>query len=58
MEAWTEDVGDDPPWDQKPDERMLWRGKTTGIYFKDGVPWSKSTSGNFAEESKIVIMFC
>lgn len=43
MEAWTEDVGDDPVWEAKKDERMLWRGKTTGIYFKDGVPWSEST---------------
>ena len=41
MEAWTEDVGDDPAWDEKTNERMLWRGKTTGIYFKDGVPWSE-----------------
>ena len=42
MEAWTEDVGDDPPWEQKKDDRMLWRGKNTGIYFKDGVPWGES----------------
>jgi hypothetical protein len=41
MEAWTEDVGDDPPWEQKKDDRMLWRGKNTGIYFKDGVPWGE-----------------
>jgi len=41
MEAWTEDVGIDPPWEEKTDDRMLWRGKTTGIYFKDGVPWSE-----------------
>lgn len=39
-EAWTEDVGDDPEWDDKPDNRVLWRGKTTGIYFKHSVPWS------------------
>ncbi len=41
MEAWTEDVGKDPAWDEKQDDRMLWRGKNTGIYFKQGVPWSK-----------------
>lgn len=40
-EAWTEDVGDDPEWDDKADNRLLWRGKTTGIFFKDGVPWSE-----------------
>jgi hypothetical protein len=33
-------VGDDPTWEEKTEDRMLWRGKNTGIYFKDGVPWS------------------
>jgi hypothetical protein len=40
-EAWTTDVGDDPAWEDKTDDRLLWRGKTTGIYFKEGVPWSE-----------------
>ncbi|WVR05878.1 hypothetical protein IAU60_002904 [Kwoniella sp. DSM 27419] len=42
MEAWTEDVGEDPSWEDKRDERLLWRGKTTGIYYKDDVPWNIS----------------
>jgi hypothetical protein len=40
-EGWTEDVGDDPVWEKKTDEKMLWRGRTTGIYYQDGVPWSE-----------------
>lgn len=40
-EWWIEDVGNEPEWEDK-DERLLWRGKNTGIYFKQGVPWSRS----------------
>lgn len=43
-EAWTEDVGEDPPWEEKKKDKLLWRGKTTGIFHKDGVNWSKRTS--------------
>ncbi|WVQ82763.1 hypothetical protein IAT38_004895 [Cryptococcus sp. DSM 104549] len=50
MEAWTEDVGDDPAWAEK-DDRMLWRGKTTGIYFKDGVPWNISQRINLVHQT-------
>ncbi|GFZ43509.1 hypothetical protein JCM24511_01229 [Saitozyma sp. JCM 24511] len=53
MEAWTEDVGDDPPWEQKKDDRMLWRGKNTGIYFKDGVPWDISQRVNLVERTAL-----
>ena len=42
MEAWTEDVGDDPEWEDKQDDRLLWRGSTTGILFKPDNPWSES----------------
>lgn len=24
MEAFTEDVGNDPPWEEKTDSRLLW----------------------------------
>ncbi|WWC86254.1 uncharacterized protein L201_001127 [Kwoniella dendrophila CBS 6074] len=51
MEAWTEDVGDDPIWDDKKDDRMLWRGKNTGIYFKDGVPWNISQRINLVSKT-------
>ncbi|WVF70460.1 hypothetical protein IAT40_005250 [Kwoniella sp. CBS 6097] len=50
MEAWTEDVGDDPVWEQKRDDRMLWRGKTTGIYFKNDVPWNISQRINLVHQ--------
>lgn len=42
MENWTEDVGVDPPWEEKKDDRLLWRGKNTGIFYKKGVPWGES----------------
>nr|XP_018267302.1 uncharacterized protein I303_01287 [Kwoniella dejecticola CBS 10117]OBR89460.1 hypothetical protein I303_01287 [Kwoniella dejecticola CBS 10117] len=51
MEAWTEDVGDDPIWEDKRDDRMLWRGKTTGIYFKDEVPWNISQRINLVSKT-------
>ncbi|OCF73807.1 hypothetical protein I204_05651 [Kwoniella mangroviensis CBS 8886] len=51
MEAWTEDVGDDPAWEDKKDDRMLWRGKTTGIYFRDEVPWHISQRVNLVSRS-------
>nr|XP_019015081.1 uncharacterized protein I206_01169 [Kwoniella pini CBS 10737]OCF53862.1 hypothetical protein I206_01169 [Kwoniella pini CBS 10737] len=51
MEAWTEDVGDDPIWEEKKDDRMLWRGKTTGIYFKDEVPWNISQRINLVSKT-------
>ena len=53
MEAWTEDVGTDPPWKEKTDDRMLWRGKTTGIHFKHGVPWSECSQSDAAHTSDI-----
>ncbi|OCF42296.1 hypothetical protein I317_03916 [Kwoniella heveanensis CBS 569] len=51
MEAWTEDVGDDPAWEEKKDDRMLWRGKTTGIYFKNDVPWNISQRVNLVHQA-------
>lgn len=57
MEAFTEEVGNDPPWEEKTDSRLLWvsrlrfpfecrlnlsqRGSTTGILFADGLAWSE-----------------
>lgn len=40
-EAWTEDVGDDPAWEEKQHSLLLWRGKTTGILYKEGFNWSE-----------------
>lgn len=57
MEAWTEDVGVDPPWEEKRDDRMLWRGKTTGIYFKEGVPWSEWNSRSYLRQIRLHRIF-
>jgi hypothetical protein len=40
-EQFTEDVGNDPPWEEKTDLRLLWRGSTTGIAFAESNPWSE-----------------
>ncbi|KAF9041387.1 glycosyl transferase family 90-domain-containing protein [Panaeolus papilionaceus] len=40
--AWTDDIRpreNDPPWDQKTDERLMWRGSNTGIHHNDGTRW-------------------
>jgi hypothetical protein len=42
-EQFTENVGNDPPWEEKTDLRLLWRGSTTGIAFAESNPWSKRT---------------
>ncbi|ODO07250.1 hypothetical protein L198_00829 [Cryptococcus wingfieldii CBS 7118] len=50
MEAWTEDVEPDPAWEHK-DDRMIWRGKTTGIFFREGVPWNISQRINLVQHT-------
>jgi len=40
--SWTEDVlprENDPEWDNKTDERLLWRGSNTGINHNNGTRW-------------------
>jgi hypothetical protein len=39
-EAWTEDVGDDPAWEDKKQNLLLWRGKTTGILYTERFHWN------------------
>lgn len=42
-ESWTQDVGDDPAWEDKKWDKLLWRGKTTGIYYDSKKSqWSRS----------------
>jgi len=41
-EMWTEDVGYDPAWENKTDERVVWRGSNTGILANPGTPWKMS----------------
>jgi len=43
-EQWVEqdELGIDPPWADKVDERLLWRGSNTGTLFKEGGDWNTS----------------
>ncbi|KZT57497.1 glycosyltransferase family 90 protein [Calocera cornea HHB12733] len=41
-EQWTQDVGHDPEWENKSDERLVWRGSNTGILADDDTPWKAS----------------
>lgn len=36
-----QDVGD-LPWDEKTDDRLMWRGSPTGMLLESGKPWSQS----------------
>lgn len=43
--GWVEDIlprSDDPEWDDKLDERLLWRGSNTGIFHADHTRWKGS----------------
>lgn len=39
---WVEDIyprTDDPEWEDKTDDRLLWRGTNTGIFHDESIPW-------------------
>ncbi|KAJ7489311.1 glycosyl transferase family 90-domain-containing protein [Mycena latifolia] len=42
--GWVEDIppSDDPEWDDKIDERLLWRGSNTGIFHSSRTRWQNS----------------
>lgn len=43
--GWLEDIypqSDDPAWDNKPDERLLWRGSSTGMFHDKRTRWQDS----------------
>ncbi|KAG8710312.1 Glycosyltransferase Family 90 domain containing protein [Ceratobasidium sp. 423] len=42
IEQFTEDVGVDPAWNDKPYDKVLWRGSNTGILFSENLPWNLS----------------
>lgn len=42
MEMWTEDVGEDPEWEDKKHDRLLWRGRNTGTFFGEKTKWKDS----------------
>lgn len=37
--GWVEDVTDDPPFPEKEDERLLWRGTNTGMHHSPSSRW-------------------
>lgn len=43
------DADDDLPWAQKADNRMLWRGSTTGMLHAPHTPWNMSQRLRFVE---------
>lgn len=48
IEQFTDDVEPDPVWADKPDDRVLWRGSNTGIWFSDKTAW------NISQRSRLV----
>lgn len=38
-EMWTEDIGNDPAWEDKKYETLLWRGTTTGTRMEEKMPY-------------------
>jgi hypothetical protein len=38
-EMWTDNVGDDPAWEDKKHETLLWRGTTTGTRMEESMPY-------------------
>ncbi|KDQ16303.1 glycosyltransferase family 90 protein [Botryobasidium botryosum FD-172 SS1] len=41
-EQFTEDVGEDPAWADKTEDKLVWRGTTTGILVAEDFPWEMS----------------
>lgn len=41
-EMWTDSVGEDPLWEDKSQEELLWRGTTTGTRMEEKMPWKLS----------------
>jgi hypothetical protein len=48
-EQFEDEVGADPAWDDKSDERLLWRGSNTGILHQEGNQWNVSHRIRFIE---------
>ncbi|PVF92131.1 hypothetical protein CPB86DRAFT_718049 [Serendipita vermifera] len=38
-ENWVGDIGNDPPWHEKPYDTLVWRGSTTGMRHVSATPW-------------------
>ncbi|KIO30210.1 glycosyltransferase family 90 protein [Tulasnella calospora MUT 4182] len=42
MDMWTESVAEDPEWKDKKHDKLLWRGRNTGMLFKEDGKWEDS----------------
>ncbi|KAG7091997.1 hypothetical protein E1B28_008384 [Marasmius oreades] len=42
--GWIEDLppSENPPWEDREDERLMWRGSDTGIWHGNGVKWGSN----------------
>ena len=52
--GWLEDIyprSDDPEWDEKVDERLLWRGSNTGMYHSKTSRWRHSHRNFLVEQA-------
>jgi hypothetical protein len=52
--GWIDDImprSDDPEWDDKLDERLLWRGSNTGLYHLKNNRWRRSHRISLVEQA-------
>ncbi len=50
--SWSESVGFDPPWNQKKDHRLMWRGSNTGALFTTNLGnWNQSQRARLVRNS-------
>jgi hypothetical protein len=49
---WVEDIiprSDDPEWEDKMDDRLLWRGTNTGIWHAENTKWRSAQRGRLVD---------
>jgi hypothetical protein len=54
---WIDDINPrmiDPPWDEKPDERLLWRGSNSGIHHGPETRWRMAQRARLVESTNQV----
>ncbi|KAG0702517.1 glycosyl transferase family 90-domain-containing protein, partial [Suillus ampliporus] len=56
--SWVEDVegegGEEGAWENKEDERLLWRGLNTGIYHAKNTPWRDAQRDRLVEMAEMM----
>lgn len=45
---------EDPPWEDKVDERMVWRGLNTGITYRESTRWNMSHRTRLLEKTNVL----